>query len=230
MADTKKTGTFKGKSNKLGQGGRAAQLKAQGVPGAVIGAIARAKGAAPGQPNFHRKAKRATDDPNKNDADKVKQDEEAQVTSKTRKRKAKRPIEQQPQALALEKEPDVVATPNGKKVAEGFRKRKAHRGSVKKRGTLASVGSNFTKNVGNGLAKATSWPRGVNNVSLNKSGTVGTEPISKGNSKFTEVKAGPAAIDIPMGSLKRKRQSMPQRRNHRSMSGMDMLNKATKRK
>jgi hypothetical protein len=53
MADTKKSGSFKGKSNKLGYGGRAAQLKAQGVPGAVIGAIARRKGAAPGGQNFH---------------------------------------------------------------------------------------------------------------------------------------------------------------------------------
>jgi len=53
MADTKKTGSFHGKSNKLGHGGRAAQLKAAGVPGAVIGEIARKKGAAPGQPNFH---------------------------------------------------------------------------------------------------------------------------------------------------------------------------------
>jgi hypothetical protein len=52
MADTKKTGTFKGKSNKLGMGGRAAQLKAQGVPGGVIGEIARRKGAAPGQRNY----------------------------------------------------------------------------------------------------------------------------------------------------------------------------------
>ena len=55
MADTKKQGTDKpsGKSNALGQGGRAAQLKRQGVPQAVIGAIARKKGAAPGQKNFH---------------------------------------------------------------------------------------------------------------------------------------------------------------------------------
>ena len=51
--DTKKTGKFEGKSNKHGHGGRAAQLKAKGVPGAVIGAIARAKGAAPGQPHYH---------------------------------------------------------------------------------------------------------------------------------------------------------------------------------
>lgn len=55
MSNTKKTGTFHGKSNALGHGGRAAQLKAQGVPGAVIGAIARRKGAAPGQPNYHGK-------------------------------------------------------------------------------------------------------------------------------------------------------------------------------
>lgn len=56
MADsdtTKKTGKFKGKSNKLGHGGRAAQLAAKGVPQAVIGMIARKKGAAPGQKNFH---------------------------------------------------------------------------------------------------------------------------------------------------------------------------------
>lgn len=55
--DTKKTGTYKGKSNKLGHGGRAAQLKAQGVPGGVIGAIARKKQAAPGQKNYHPKKK-----------------------------------------------------------------------------------------------------------------------------------------------------------------------------
>jgi len=52
---TKKTGSFDGKSNKLGYGGRAAQLKAKGVPGAVIGEIARKKGAAPGGPNYHGK-------------------------------------------------------------------------------------------------------------------------------------------------------------------------------
>lgn len=55
MADTKKTGSFAGKSNKLGHGGRAAQLKARGVPKAVIGQIARRKGAAPGQRNYHGK-------------------------------------------------------------------------------------------------------------------------------------------------------------------------------
>jgi hypothetical protein len=53
--ETKKTGSFKGKSNKLGHGGRAAQLKAKGVPGGVIGKLARAKGAAPGQKNYHGK-------------------------------------------------------------------------------------------------------------------------------------------------------------------------------
>ena len=55
MADTKKTGKFAGKSNKLGMGGRAAQLKAQGVPKAVIGQIARSKGAAPGGPHYKGK-------------------------------------------------------------------------------------------------------------------------------------------------------------------------------
>lgn len=53
----KTTGTFHGKSNKLGYGGRAAQLKAQGVPGGVIGELARAAGAAPGGPNYHGKRK-----------------------------------------------------------------------------------------------------------------------------------------------------------------------------
>ena len=53
MAMVQKSGSFKGKSNKLGYGGRAAQLKAQGVPGGVIGELARKKGAAPGGPNYH---------------------------------------------------------------------------------------------------------------------------------------------------------------------------------
>jgi hypothetical protein len=49
----KTTGAFGGKSNKLGHGGRAAQLKAKGVPGGVIGELARKAGAAPGGPNYH---------------------------------------------------------------------------------------------------------------------------------------------------------------------------------
>lgn len=53
----KKTGSFHGKSNALGHGGRAAQLKAKGVPGAVIGMLARKAGAAPGGPNYHGKRK-----------------------------------------------------------------------------------------------------------------------------------------------------------------------------
>ena len=53
MANTVKTGSFGGKSNKLGMGGRAAQLASKGVPGGVIGEIARKKHAAPGQANFH---------------------------------------------------------------------------------------------------------------------------------------------------------------------------------
>ena len=53
MAMVQKSGSFKGQSNKLGYGGRAAQLKAQGVPGGVIGELARKKGAAPGGPNYH---------------------------------------------------------------------------------------------------------------------------------------------------------------------------------
>lgn len=52
MATTKKTGKFEGKSNKLGMGGRAAQLASQGVPKAVIGEIARKKQAAPGQKSY----------------------------------------------------------------------------------------------------------------------------------------------------------------------------------
>lgn len=53
----KTSGSFHGKSNALGQGGRAAQLRAQGVPGGVIGNLARAAHAAPGQKNFHKKRK-----------------------------------------------------------------------------------------------------------------------------------------------------------------------------
>lgn len=49
----RKSGTFEGKSNVLGHGGRAAQLKAKGVPGGVIGELARKAKAAPGQKNFH---------------------------------------------------------------------------------------------------------------------------------------------------------------------------------
>lgn len=51
----RKSGKFAGKSNKLGHGGRAAQMKAQGVPGGVIGELARKAGAAPGGPNYHGK-------------------------------------------------------------------------------------------------------------------------------------------------------------------------------
>ena len=49
----KKSGSFQGQSNKLGYGGRAAQLKAKGVPGGVIGNLARKAQAAPGQRNYH---------------------------------------------------------------------------------------------------------------------------------------------------------------------------------
>lgn len=51
----KKSGSFKGKSNKIGHGGRAAQLKARNVPGGVIGNLARKAQAAPGQKNYHGK-------------------------------------------------------------------------------------------------------------------------------------------------------------------------------
>lgn len=51
----KTSGSFHGKSNTLGHGGRAAQLKARGVPGGVIGNLARAAHAAPGQANYHGK-------------------------------------------------------------------------------------------------------------------------------------------------------------------------------
>jgi len=49
----KKTGSFGGQSNKLGHGGRAAQMKAMGVPGGVIGMMARKAHAAPGMVNYH---------------------------------------------------------------------------------------------------------------------------------------------------------------------------------
>jgi hypothetical protein len=51
----KKSGSYKGKSNRLGYGGRAAQMRDQGVPGGVIGELARRAGAAPGGPNYHGK-------------------------------------------------------------------------------------------------------------------------------------------------------------------------------
>ena len=57
MAEIKKSGTFHGKSNALGYGGRSAQLKAQGVPGGVIGELARKAKAAPGQANYHGKSR-----------------------------------------------------------------------------------------------------------------------------------------------------------------------------
>lgn len=53
MPKIKKSGSFQGQSNKLGYGGRAAQLKDQGVPGGVIGNLARKAGAAPGGSNYH---------------------------------------------------------------------------------------------------------------------------------------------------------------------------------
>lgn len=57
MGTVKKSGKFQGKSNALGRGGRAAQLKAAGVPGGVIGNLARKAQAAPGQKNYHGKRK-----------------------------------------------------------------------------------------------------------------------------------------------------------------------------
>lgn len=56
MAEIKKSGSFQGKSNALGYGGRSAQLKAQGVPGGKIGELARKAKAAPGQVNYHGKS------------------------------------------------------------------------------------------------------------------------------------------------------------------------------
>lgn len=58
VGHVKHSGTFQGKSNALGHGGRAAQLEARGVPGGVIGNMARAAHAAPGQANFHGKKSR----------------------------------------------------------------------------------------------------------------------------------------------------------------------------
>ncbi|HPV27201.1 MAG TPA: hypothetical protein PKV77_08515 [Bacteroidales bacterium] len=58
MGTIKKTGTYKGKSNKLGYGGRSAQLRDQGVPEGVIGELARKAQAAPGQKNYHGSRKK----------------------------------------------------------------------------------------------------------------------------------------------------------------------------
>jgi hypothetical protein len=49
----RKSGSFRGKSNQLGYGGRSSQLAARGVPGGVIGELARKAQAAPGQVNYH---------------------------------------------------------------------------------------------------------------------------------------------------------------------------------
>lgn len=54
----KHTGKSYGKSNTLGHGGRAEQMKHAGVPGGVIGGIARKKQAAPGQKNYHPSKKK----------------------------------------------------------------------------------------------------------------------------------------------------------------------------
>jgi hypothetical protein len=51
----KHSGSFEGKSNALGHGGRAKQLEAKGVPKGVIGELARKAHAAPGQANYHGK-------------------------------------------------------------------------------------------------------------------------------------------------------------------------------
>lgn len=51
----KHSGSFEGKSNTLGHGGRAAQLRAQGAKPALIGFLARQAHAAPGQKNYHGK-------------------------------------------------------------------------------------------------------------------------------------------------------------------------------
>lgn len=58
MSATKHTGSFDGKSNKLGEGGRSAQLKSQGVPDGIIGYLARRAQAAPGQKNYHPSGKK----------------------------------------------------------------------------------------------------------------------------------------------------------------------------
>ena len=55
MAKIKKSGKYKGKSNALGHGGRAQQMRDQGVPEGVIGELARKAQAAPGQKNYHGK-------------------------------------------------------------------------------------------------------------------------------------------------------------------------------
>lgn len=56
------SGKTDGKSNALGHGGRAQQLKDRGVPGAVIGMLARRAHAAPGQANYHGKHRKGVAD------------------------------------------------------------------------------------------------------------------------------------------------------------------------
>jgi hypothetical protein len=55
MFKMKKSGKSHGKSNKLGYGGRAAQLKAHGMSDRLIGWLAHRAKAAPGEKNYHGK-------------------------------------------------------------------------------------------------------------------------------------------------------------------------------
>lgn len=55
----KKSGRTGNKSNAKGMGGRAAQLEAKGVPGGVIGNLARKSQTAPGQKFFHNPSGKA---------------------------------------------------------------------------------------------------------------------------------------------------------------------------
>lgn len=59
MAKLKTTGKTNGKSNAKGMGGQAQQLKNEGVPGGVIGNLARKAGTAPGGRFFHNPSGKA---------------------------------------------------------------------------------------------------------------------------------------------------------------------------
>ncbi len=59
MGAIRKSGKTDGKSNAKGMGGRAQQLKNAGVPGGVIGNLARASQTAPGQRFYHNPSGKA---------------------------------------------------------------------------------------------------------------------------------------------------------------------------
>lgn len=214
MAEIKKTGKYAGKSNVFGHGGRAAQMKAQGIPGGVIGNIARAEGAAPGGPNYHgrrsrksRSAKKRMSVAEDKALDKKKgikegSKEDEAIDSKLKKRATKK------KSSSPAGYPDQTTTPD---IESGNALRSKKRGGTKKRSTGFGPGIKL----------------GLSDINPGKVTMANSTPRfapGKGTAPTAQLDAG----GVPMA--KRKRAPVPQRRSHRSMSGMQLLNKATKGK